>query len=213
MPATTRCRNDALRVLAGVLCVLTVLGLTHPPWWRGGTAHAPAIGLAITLAVFVFGVAAVGYGSLGSPDHLGVGPRPAATALAAAIPAPSPRSDEATRAQLSARVDQLAERLKARPDDAALLAELAVAMAAANPRSLQGEPAALVARALKIDPLDRKALALAGTIAFDRRDYAGAVRHWERLAQLAPADGRVARQIGANIAQARQLAVLRTAMP
>jgi cytochrome c-type biogenesis protein CcmH len=193
-------------LLAGVLCGLTVLGLTHPLWRRGGTAHAPAIGLAITLAGFVFGVAAIGYASLGSPDHLGVGPRPAATALAAASLAPPPRSDEATRAHLSARVDQLAERLKARPDDAALLAELAVAMAAANPRSLQGEPAALVARALKIDPLDRKALALAGTIAFDRRDYAGAVRHWERLAQLAPADGRVARQLGANIAQARQLA-------
>jgi cytochrome c-type biogenesis protein CcmH len=93
-----------------------------------------------------------------------------------------------------------------RPDDATLLADLAVALTLSNGRNTQGEPAALVDRALKLDAKNTKALAFAGMIAFDRKDYALAVRHWEILAQLQPADGPYAQQIAGSIAQARQLA-------
>ena len=75
-----------------------------------------------------------------------------------------------------------------------------------NNRSFEGEPTMLVERALKIDPKNPKALALAGTVAFDRKDYRVAVQHWEKLAQVEPADGQYADQIRASIAQARQLA-------
>jgi cytochrome c-type biogenesis protein CcmH len=49
-------------------------------------------------------------------------------------------------------------------------------------------------------------LALAGTAAFDRKDYAAAVALWEQLAQVAPPDSPLGQQVQASIAQARQLA-------
>ncbi|CAB3800571.1 hypothetical protein LMG28614_05217 [Paraburkholderia ultramafica] len=97
-----------------------------------------------------------------------------------------------------------AERL--RPDDSVLLTDFAVSVGMVNHRSLGDESWKLIERALKLDPQNPKALALAGTIAFDRRDYQGAVQYWERLAQIEPADSPFAGQIQGDIAQARQLA-------
>ncbi|MGN6525782.1 MAG: c-type cytochrome biogenesis protein CcmI [Burkholderiaceae bacterium] len=96
-----------------------------------------------------------------------------------------------------------AERL--RPQDAQLLADHADALAMTRQRDLEGEPSALIERALKIDPHNAKALALAGTAAFDRKDYALAVRDWETLAKTSPPDGPFADQVGASIAEARRL--------
>jgi len=97
-----------------------------------------------------------------------------------------------------------AERLH--PDDANLLADYADALAMTAGRKLDGPPTALVQRALAIDPRNDKALALAGTAAFDRKDYAAAVRYWETLAQVEPADGPFAGQVQGGIAEARRLA-------
>ena len=63
-----------------------------------------------------------------------------------------------------------------------LMADLADALAAQNNGELTGEPTQLVQRALAIDPGNLKALALSGSAAFDRRDYATAVRQWEQVA-------------------------------
>lgn len=53
--------------------------------------------------------------------------------------------------------------------------------------SVQGEAEALVQRALEVAPNHVKALALAGTAAYQRGDFAGAASHWERiLAQIPP---------------------------
>ena len=53
--------------------------------------------------------------------------------------------------------------------------------------SVQGEAEALVQRALEVAPDHVKALALAGTAAYQRGDFAGAASHWERiLAQIPP---------------------------
>jgi cytochrome c-type biogenesis protein CcmH len=49
-----------------------------------------------------------------------------------------------------------------------------------------------------------KALALAGSAAFYRKDYAGALRHWEKMAQLAPNSDFV-QQIQGGIDEARKL--------
>ena len=97
-----------------------------------------------------------------------------------------------------------AERL--RPRDADLLADYADALAMAHGRSLEGAPTALLRRALEIDPHHAKALALSGTAAFDRKDYAQAVRDWETLAQFEPPDGPFAGQVRDGIAEARRLA-------
>jgi len=91
------------------------------------------------------------------------------------------------------------------PDNPHLLADYADALAMKQGQSLAGEPEALVARALKIDPNHPKSLALAGTIAFEKKDYAGALRHWEGLAAQVPPDSDVGRNVQASIAEARAL--------
>lgn len=89
------------------------------------------------------------------------------------------------------------------PDDAQLLVDYADALAMANGRRLQGEPERLVERALRIDPTNLKALALAGTIAFEKNDFKAAVKHWEGLLGAAPADSEFARTVAASIEEAK----------
>ena len=55
-----------------------------------------------------------------------------------------------------------------KPDDADGLADLADALAFTAGRRFDGEPEQLLARALKLDPRNAKALELSGTMAFDR---------------------------------------------
>jgi cytochrome c-type biogenesis protein CcmH len=90
-------------------------------------------------------------------------------------------------------------------EDPRLLADYADALAVSNNRNLEGEPLAQIERALKADPRHPKSLALAGTAAYNRKDYAGAVRYWERLAEAAPPDSPFRDQLLAGIAEARQL--------
>jgi cytochrome c-type biogenesis protein CcmH len=89
------------------------------------------------------------------------------------------------------------------PRDASLLADLADALAMARGQNMQGEPEELVLRALQIDPQNLKALALAGTAAFNRDDYKGAVRYWERMLPHIPADSEDARMVQSNIDEAK----------
>jgi len=91
------------------------------------------------------------------------------------------------------------------PRDAQLLADYADMLAMAQGRNLQGEPERLAARALEIDPRNLKALALAGSAAFDRKDYARAVELWERMLPLMTAESEDARAVQASIKEARAL--------
>jgi cytochrome c-type biogenesis protein CcmH len=97
------------------------------------------------------------------------------------------------------------------PADADLLADYADALAMAQGRKLAGKPMEIVRQALKVDPNQWKALALAGTDAFDRKDYRAAVGHWEKLRGVVPPDSDMARSIDASIAEARQLGGLAAA--
>ena len=92
------------------------------------------------------------------------------------------------------------------PGNAELLADYADALAMAQGRRISGKPLALVQQALKLDPNQWKALAMAGSDAFNRKDYQGAIAYWERLQRIVPPDSEVASAIGANIAQARERA-------
>jgi cytochrome c-type biogenesis protein CcmH len=76
----------------------------------------------------------------------------------------------------------------------------------AHGQSLQGEPEQLVARALEIDPKNLKALALAGTAAYERKEYAKAADIWARMLPLVPEGSEDAQAIGQNVNEARQLA-------
>lgn len=90
--------------------------------------------------------------------------------------------------------------------DARLMADYADTLAMQNNRSLEGEPAQWIERALKLEPDNPKALALAGTAAFERRDFPTAVRHWERLAAASPPGSEFLAQLRQGIAEARQQA-------
>ncbi|MCG3203217.1 MAG: hypothetical protein NFCOHLIN_03146 [Gammaproteobacteria bacterium] len=89
-----------------------------------------------------------------------------------------------------------------RPQDADLLADYADALARAQGR-LAGEPERIIARALEADPENLSALALSGSAAFERGDYAGAVRAWEKLQGRLPADSEPA--LAERLREARQL--------
>jgi len=99
------------------------------------------------------------------------------------------------------------------PRDPQLLADFADALAMTRGESLQGEPEKLVLRALEIDPGNLKALALAGTAAFERKDYKAATGHWQRMLPLVPPDSKDARAIQSSIDEARALAGTGAAKP
>lgn len=90
-------------------------------------------------------------------------------------------------------------------DDPRLLVDYADALAMKNERVLEGEPLALVERALKSDPDNAKALALSGTAAFNRKDFKTAVQQWERLAKVSPPDSPFMAQLQGSIDEARAL--------
>jgi cytochrome c-type biogenesis protein CcmH len=99
-----------------------------------------------------------------------------------------------------------AEVVKRSSPDASLLADYADVLAMSQGRRFDGEPDRLVARALEIDRSNIKALALAGTSAFGRKDYAGAVAFWSRIREQISANSPMARELDANLRQARALA-------
>ena len=92
------------------------------------------------------------------------------------------------------------------PRDARLLVDFADALAMARGQRLEGEPEKLIERALEIDPNNLKGLALAGTVAFERKEFARAAAYWQRMLPLLPADSEDARTIQQNVAEARALA-------
>jgi cytochrome c-type biogenesis protein CcmH len=95
-----------------------------------------------------------------------------------------------------------------RKDDSVLLADYADSLAIKNNRKLTGEPMRLVERALKLDPRNIKALAMAGTDAFERKDFRGAVKFWEQAVQTGPADSPIVQQVESSLDEARALAGL-----
>jgi len=93
-----------------------------------------------------------------------------------------------------------------KPKDAQAYADLADAKAMEAGRKLAGEPAALIAKALELDPNNLKALALAGTIAFDSNDFAKAARLWEAAVAVAEPGSELARNLQGGVEEARSRA-------
>jgi len=91
------------------------------------------------------------------------------------------------------------------PGDSHVLADYADALAMTQDRRLAGEPMKLIKRSLAINPDDVKALALAGSDAFDRRDYTAAIGYWEHAVKANPQEPQFVEQLQAGIREARQL--------
>lgn len=106
--------------------------------------------------------------------------------------------------RFSEAASAFAKAAKLRPDDAQLLADYADTLAMANNRKLAGEPTAIIERALKADGKNVKALALAGTAAFDRGDYRRAIEYWQKLMQVVPPDSDFVQSIRSAIADAER---------
>jgi cytochrome c-type biogenesis protein CcmH len=102
-------------------------------------------------------------------------------------------------------VSAYANAVKRSPPDAQLLADYADALAMAQGRRLQGEPERIIAQALKVDPKNVKALALAGTVAFEKKDFKGAITQWRKILEVVPPDSDMADSIRDSIANAEKL--------
>ncbi|MFM6990571.1 MAG: c-type cytochrome biogenesis protein CcmI [Rhodoferax sp.] len=110
------------------------------------------------------------------------------------------RNDEALEAYARA--------LALRKDDPAVLVDYADALGVKNKHRLAGEPMALINRALAIDPSNIKGLALAGTDAFVRQDFAQAVKYWSEVERVGPADNALVQSVVASLPEARSRAGL-----
>lgn len=203
------------------------------PTPQSTAAEPPAMPKALLLGLtgFVCAVAVGGYAALGTPQALGVVAVAGAAAPSGNGHSVTAEQIESMLDALAARLKNnpgdadgwvmLARSLAVlgrheqalpafkqaaslRRDDAMLLADYADTMAVVNGSSLEGEPSRLIEQALKLDPNNVKALSLAGTVAFNRKDYAGALRHWEKAVQVAPGS-EMAQQIQGGIDEARRL--------
>ena len=101
----------------------------------------------------------------------------------------------------SARAWERAAELQ--PGDANVLTDYAEALGLAAQGDLSGEPARLLARALRVDPGQTKALALSGSAAFAGADYEAAIDHWQKLLELSAADQELADALRTGIAEAQ----------
>jgi cytochrome c-type biogenesis protein CcmH len=91
------------------------------------------------------------------------------------------------------------------PGNPEVLTDLADVVGMAQGKRLSGEPARLVQQALDINPRHVKALALAGSVSFEARDYGAARQYWQRLLAEVPADSPVALSFRGSINEASAL--------
>ena len=191
------------------------------------TAYVLGIGLPLIAIIF--------YLMIGEPERI-TNPGPVGAPPSASSAAPPERSQEqieANVAQLAQRLesnpndaqgwtmlarsyssmDKYAEAAGAyakatelNAKDADLWAEYAFATGMAEGRSLQGKSVELIDRALKVDPENLKALQLAGSAAFQAKDYKKAVDYWQRVLKKVPPGSEVAEAINERINEAKTLA-------
>ena len=101
--------------------------------------------------------------------------------------------------------------LKKVKDDPVLMADYADSLAVKQGRRLDGEPLKWVRKALELDPQQPKALLLAGTEAFNRKQYAEAAKHWNTLVAVGPAGNPLVEQARAALQDANELGQLKPA--
>jgi cytochrome c-type biogenesis protein CcmH len=90
--------------------------------------------------------------------------------------------------------------------DPGVWCEYADALGMAQGGTLAGRPSELVLQALSLDPAHPKALELAGSAAYEARDYGAAARHWRGLLARLPPASAERRDLDAAIARADLMA-------
>jgi cytochrome c-type biogenesis protein CcmH len=190
--------------------------------------------LATTLFVLVFGVA--GYAALGNREGWSVAPGSAPVADAGEAGAPHSTQTEQIEAMIGRLAARLKDKpddaegwtmlarsytaqgkyadalpafkkaMELRPSDAQAIADYADGLAVVNNRSLEGEPAVLIEKAVKLDPKNVKALSLAGTVAFTKNDFKGAVGYWDKAIAASDPNSDFTRQLQGALNEARERA-------
>ena len=89
------------------------------------------------------------------------------------------------------------------PNDAQLLADFADASVMVQEGRFDGKPYALIQQALKLEPNNMKALALAGTAELRMGNRAASLVHWEKLKTLVPKDSADYREVESIIAEVK----------
>ena len=185
-----------------------------------GGARRAAIAIAAGLPVLAFAV----YLAVGNPAAIAPLPDPHAVASAEQLEAlverlaakmrENPTDPEGWRllgrsygvmGRFQEAADAYARAAQLAPRDAQTLVDFADALAMARGQSLEGEPEKLVHRALEIEPGNLKALALAGTIEFNRKRFAAAAGYWKRMLPHVDPGTEDARIIQGNIDEALAL--------
>lgn len=87
------------------------------------------------------------------------------------------------------------------PDNPQLLADRADMLAMQQGQRLEGEPRRLIERALALDPKQLKALALAGSAAFARHEWAAASGYWQRARKLVDDGSDLAQGLDRSLAE------------
>ena len=98
-------------------------------------------------------------------------------------------------------VAAFAEAAKRMPENARLLADQAEAIAMVQGKRLEGRPADLLKRALQLDPVDAKAIAMSAAAASERGDVDGAIKLYQRLKAVVPANSEDAQEIDQVLAE------------
>lgn len=191
------------------------------------TAYLLGLGLPIVAIVF--------YLRVGEPERI-TNPAPVGMPASAESAAPPERTQEQIEANVNKLAERLksnpndaqgwtmlarsyssmekysdaanayAKATELNPKDADLLAEYAFVTGMAEGKSLAGKPTEIINRALKVDPENPKALQLAGSAAFQAKDYKKAIDYWQRVLKKVPPGSEVAETINARINEAKTLA-------
>ena len=89
------------------------------------------------------------------------------------------------------------------PGNAQIMADHADVLAMLQGQSMAGEPTRLFERALVLDPNNVKALALAGSAAFEKKDFTKAIEFWSKAQGLAPPGSDFAKGLASSVEEAR----------
>ena len=206
---------------------MTIISSPKTVTTNRGTVYALALGLPVIAVIF--------YLKVGDPNSM-TNQATAAPAVASTGMAAGPRSQEQIEANVTALAKRLqtnpsdaqgwtmlarsyssmerfgeasgayAKATELTPNDADLWAEYAFASAMASNRKLAGKPTELINRALKVDPDNAKALQLAGSAAFEAKDYKKAIDYWQRVLSKVPPTSEVGQAITGKINEAKALA-------
>ena len=186
---------------------------------------AALIGLTIPVVAIAL------YYLLGTPNSIDPAPAPAAAQAQQADPTPQQidsmvagleqklknNPDDVQGLDMLARsyhtqrryreaAETYAHLVKLVPANADILADYADSLGMAQNKSLQGEPEKIIYQALQADPRNIKALALSGSAAFDRKDFAKAIEQWKKVLTLVDAQSETAKAITGVINEAQGLA-------